>query len=73
LEDGSLLCGAAEGISTREPWNVTCRACLAVARVESVDQPGPHPFRYHEHYDECHTNDPHRAWRHDTKPWNGRW
>jgi hypothetical protein len=45
-----MLCGAADGVSTREPWDVNCPACLAVARAESVvGRTKPHPFRYTEH------------------------
>jgi hypothetical protein len=75
LEDSTLLCGASEGLSTHdEPWNVTCPACIAVARAETVDDRlKPHPFKYPEHCAACHEIDPYRAWRRDAKPWNGSW
>jgi hypothetical protein len=66
LDDGNMLCGSADGTSTREPWRVTCRACLAVARAESVDDRlKPHPFAYPEHCAACHSDDPLRAFRRD--------
>jgi hypothetical protein len=66
-----MLCGAADGISTREQWTVTCRACLAVARAESVDQPGPHPFVHTEHCAVCLGDGPRR--KYDARPWNSSW
>ena len=71
LEDGLLLCGAADGVSTREPWKVTCRDCLNVARAESIDQPGPHPFIHTEHCSDCLSFGPRR--RRDSKGWDGSW
>jgi hypothetical protein len=71
LDDGSVLCGAADGMSTRDPWSVACSACLAVARAESVapDITKPHPFVHTVHCSACLALRPKRQY--DAKPWNG--
>jgi hypothetical protein len=69
LDDGNMLCGVADGIGTRDPWGVTCGACMAAARAESVDQPGPHPFLHTEHCSACLAFGPRR--RYDARTWNG--
>lgn len=54
------------------PWEVTCRACFAVARAESVDQRSkPHPFVYTGHCAVC-MSERHYTPR-ETRSWNGRW
>jgi hypothetical protein len=74
LDDGSILCGAAQGLSTRNPWDVTCRVCFAVARAESVgdDRSKPHPWVYIWHCLDCSAG-PIGKWERNYKPWDGRW
>jgi hypothetical protein len=75
LEDGSMWCGAAEGISTREPWSVTCPACLKVAadEADALDDSRrkPHPWHYTWHCLDC-SEGPRGKWERNYKPWDGR-